>query len=301
MQMPWKTNLAVGFALALLAPAMAGAQTPVNLTDESLGGTASVPLGPGAVAVDCQPAGTSTVSYTVVGGATGPYPGTFEETGSYTIVAGQVTSFAATFTINSGATQITGTKTLRESLSAQCVPLAEPGIANFTTFRVSAGYEATITSPTGVLEDEGETIVDGSATTQLTGTASAAVTETFVSEQAGQTPGHVVGAGAIRDSERGHVGFVLAAKSDGTSPRATCAVLALRTVVKCLNATSFQQSGTSVVFAGQALVNGVPARYRIEVTDLGEPGRGRDTFAIETTADFQASGTLTTGNIDIID
>jgi hypothetical protein len=299
--MRWKKAIAVGFTLALLAPAAAGAQTPVNLTDEMLGGTASVPLGPGAVAVDCQPAGTSTVSYTVVGTATGPYPGTFEETGSYTIVAGQVTSFTATFTIDAGATQISGTKTLRESLSAQCVPLAEPGIANFTTFRVNAGYEATITSPTGVLEDEGATIVDGSATTLLSGAASAAVTEGFVSEQGGQTPGHVVGAGTIRDAKRGHVGFAFAAKSDGTTAQATCAVLALGTLVKCVSATQLERSGTRVVFEGQALVNGVPAGYRIEVTDLGEPGRGRDTFAIETTTGFKASGTLTTGNVDILE
>jgi hypothetical protein len=300
--MSWKTAFAVCCSLVLLAPAVAGAQTPVNLTGENLGGTAGPPPGPGAVAVDCQPAGTSTASYTVVGTATGPYPGTFEETGSYTIVAGQVTSFEATFTIDAGATQIIGTKTLRESLSAQCLPLAEPGIANFSTFRVSAGYEATITSPTGVLEDEGETIVDGSATTLLSGAASAAVTEAFTSEQiGGQTPGHVVGAGAIRDVARGHVGFAFAAKSDGTSPRATCAVLALGTLVKCLNATLFVQSGTHVVFEGQALVNGHPAGYRIEVDDLGEPGRGRDTFAIETTTGFQASGTLTVGNVDLVD
>jgi hypothetical protein len=286
-------------AVALLAPAVAGAQTPVNLEGESLDGTASPPLG--AVAVDCQPAGTSTVSYTVVGAATGPYIGTFEESGSYTIAGGQVTSFEATFTIDAGTTQIVGTKTLRESLRAVCLPLPEPGIANFTSFRVSAGYEATITTTMGVLDDEGETIVDGSATTQLSGAASATLTETFTSEQAGQTPGHVVGAGSIRDAERGHVGFVFAAKSDGTSPRATCAVLALGTLVKCLNATRFEQSGTRVVFEGQALVNGLPADYRIEVTDLGEPGRGRDTFAIETTRGFEASGTLTAGNVDILD
>jgi len=293
--------LALCCALALLAPGVAGAQTPVDLTGEMLGGTANPTLGLGAVSIDCQPAGTSTVSYTVVGTATGPYPGTFEETGSYTIVAGQVTSFTATFTIDAGATQIAGSKSLRESLSAQCLPLADPGIANFSTFRVNAGYTATITSPTGVLEDEGVTTVDGSATTLLSGAASASVTEGFTSEQAGQTPGHVVGTGVIRDAERGHVGFAFAAKSDGTSPRATCAVLALGTLVKCLNATLFEKSGTRVVFEGQALVNGIPAGYRIEVTDLGEPGRGRDTFAIETTRGFQASGTLTAGNVDIID
>jgi hypothetical protein len=294
-------TLALCCALALLAPGVAGAQTPVNLTEEMLGGTANPTLGIGAVSIDCQPAGTSTVSYTVVGTATGPYTGTFEETGSYTIVAGQVTSFTATFAIDAGATQIIGTKSLRESLSAQCVPLPEPGIANFTTFRVSADYEATITGPTGVLEDEGTTIVDGSATTLLSGAASAAVTEAFTSDQGGQTPGHVVGAGAIRDAKRGHVGFAFAAKSDGTTAQATCAVLAHGTLVTCVSATRFERSGTSVVFEGQALVNGVLAGYRIEVTDLGEPGRGRDTFAIETTTGFKASGKLTAGNVDILD
>jgi hypothetical protein len=295
-----KLTLVVCCALALLAPAVAGAQTPVNLTGENLGGTAAPPLG--AIAVDCQPAGTSTVTYTVSGGATGPYVGTFVETGSLTIVAGQVTSFEATFTIDAGTTQIVGTKTLRESLSAQCTPLAEPGIANFTSFRLSAGYEATITGPGGVLEDAGETIADGSATVLLTGAASAVVTEGFTSEQgAGQTPGHVVGTGAIFDPGRGDVAFAFAARSDGTTPRATCAVAALGAVVKCLNATLLVQTGNHVAFEGQALVNGALADYRIEVEDRGEPGRRRDTFAIETSTGFQASGVLTAGNVELLD
>jgi hypothetical protein len=78
----------------------------------------------------CNTGGTSTVSWTAEGVATGPYPGTFTASGSLSIgpqtlpgahppgpnnegtVAGPIESFEETFTIQSGTTTITGTKTL---------------------------------------------------------------------------------------------------------------------------------------------------------------------------------------------
>src|SRR5688572_25889096 len=120
-------------AVALLAPGVAGAQTPVDLTGEVLAGNAP---DADAANVDCQPAGTSTVTYTVSGEAAGPYVGTFEESGSLTIVAGQVTSFEATFTIDAGPSQVVGTKTLRESISAVCL-----GVVDNATAFFNANYE----------------------------------------------------------------------------------------------------------------------------------------------------------------
>lgn len=294
-------TLALCCALALLAPGVAAAQTPVNLTGEVLSGTANPTLGLGAVAVDCQPAGTSTVTYTVQGPAAGPYAGTFEESGTYTIVNGQVDSFEATFTIDAGTAQIVGTKTLRESFSADCQPTPAPGIEDLTSIFLDADYEATITTPTGTLADQGRATIDAQLQTLTTGAAGAAVSEAFNSEDLIHTPGHVSGAGLIDDALRGHVLFGFTAKSDGVTARAKCAVVTHGTLVTCQNATLLMQLGTHVTFLGQARVNGVQTGYRIDVDDLGEPGRDHDIFSIQTNSGFLAAGVLRAGNIEVYD
>jgi hypothetical protein len=294
-----KFTLVLCCAVALLAPAVAGAQTPVNLTGEVLSGTANPTLGIGAVSVDCQPAGTSTVSYTVEGAAAGPYAGTFEESGSYTIVGGQVTDFEATFTIDTGTSQVVGTKTLRESLSAACLPTPELGIEDFTDVLLSANYEATITTPAGTLVDRGRSTVAAQLSTLTTGAAGAAVQEAFDSEDLIHTPGHTAGAGLIDDPLHGHVVFGFTAKSDGVTAKGKCAVATQGTLVTCHNVTLLMQLGTHVTFLGQARVNGVLTDYRIDVDDLGEPGRNRDLFGIQTTDGFTAAGVLRAGNIQV--
>jgi hypothetical protein len=294
-----RITLVVCCAVALLAPEVAGAQTPVNLTGEVLSGTANPTLGIGAVSVDCQPAGTSTVSYTVEGPAAGPYTGTFEESGSYTIVDGQVTDFEATFTIDAGTSQVVGTKTLRESLAAVCLPTPELGIEDFTDVLLNASYEATITTPTGTLVDRGRSTVAAQLSTLTTGGAGAAVQEAFDSEDLVHTPGHATGAGLIEDPVHGYVVFGFTAKSDGVTAKGKCAVATPRTLVVCQNATLLMQVGTHVTFLGQARVNGVQTDYRIDVDDLGEPGRDRDVFGVQTDNGFTAAGVLRAGNIQV--
>jgi hypothetical protein len=294
-----KLILALCCACALFAPGVAAAQTPVNLTGEVLSGTANPTLGLGAVSVDCQPSGTSTVTYTVEGPAAGPYAGTFEETGSYTIVGGQVTDFEATFTIDAGTSQVVGTKTLRESISAVCLPTPELGIEDFTDVLLNANYEATITAPTGTLVDRGRSTVAAQLSTLTTGAAGAAVQEAFDSEDLVHTPGHAAGAGLIEDPVHGHVVFGFTAKSDGVTAKGRCAVAAYGTLVTCQNVTLLSQLGTHVTFLGQARVNGVLTDYRIDVDDLGEPGRDRDLFGIQTTSGFAAAGVLRAGNIQV--
>jgi hypothetical protein len=46
-------------------------------------------------------------------------------------------------------------------------------------------------------------------------------------------------------------------------------------------------------------LNGAATTYRIDVDDLAEPGRNRDTFRIQLATGYAASGTLTGGNIQI--
>jgi len=283
-----KFALVLGCALALLAPGVAGAQTPVNLTGEVLSGTAP---DADAASVDCQPADTSTVTYTVSGLASGPYVGTFEESGSLTIVAGQVTSFDATFAIDAGTSQVVGTKTLRASISASCL-----GVVDDATVFFNANYEATITTPIGTLVDRGRAIVDANISD-----AGGALQEVFDSEGLIHTPGHVSGAGLIEDPVHGHVVFGFTAKSNGVTAKGTCAVATQGTLVTCQNVTLLMHLGTHVTFLGQARVNGVLTDYRIDVDDLGEPGRNRDLFAIQTTNGFAAAGVLRAGNIQVHD
>jgi mannan endo-1,4-beta-mannosidase len=74
----------------------------------------------------CNPAGTSTVHFSAVGTASGPYPGHYEADGSFTIGpqteagysnnnfanVGAVMSYDETYTIHSGSTTISGTTSL---------------------------------------------------------------------------------------------------------------------------------------------------------------------------------------------
>jgi hypothetical protein len=78
-----------------------------------------------------------------------------------------------------------------------------------------------------------------------------------------------------------------------------CAVATQGTLVTCQNVALLMQVGTHVTFLGQAEVNGVLTDYRIDVDDLGEPGRDRDLFGIQTTSGFTAAGVLRAGNIQV--
>jgi hypothetical protein len=111
------------------------------------------------------------------------------------------------------------------------------------------------------------------------------------------TPGQATGGGQIP----GSITFGLTAKSDKNGVKGTCTVIdrSANTTLKCLDATSYAQAGTSATFSGNATVNGTPTTYRIRVADNGEPGAGLDTFTITTMSGYIATGVLTQGNIQI--
>lgn len=292
-------------ALALAGAHSAAAQTPGSLTGEVLNGGATPSLGIGAVAIDCEPAGTSTVTYSVVGTALGPFPGTYEESGSFLIAGGQVTAFEADFTIQSGLTEIEGTKALRTSISAVCTNDPEPTIAAFTNVAVTTSYEATISTPVGTFTDEGRASSGAQMLTTPDGRASAATQTSLISEapMPPTTSGHVTGGGFIGDVVDEWVSFGFNAKSDGSTVKAQCSVSdrSAGIAIKCLDATSLTQTATHATFVGNARVDGEPTTYRIDVNDAGGPAAGGDTFTIQTTSGFTASGVLAGGNIQIHD
>ena len=167
-----------GLGLGTLGIPAASAQTsPPTLTGEQFHvGSATGPL-------LCLGSGSFAFSYTVSGTATGPYAGTFTETGSGTASAstltdsGSVNSFTVTFTISSAAGQVTGTQTLI-SANDQC-------LVNPTIFGFDAGtsYQATIRTSGGNYTDQGT-----ADTNPAVNNGPVALSESFTSSQSQATP-----------------------------------------------------------------------------------------------------------------
>jgi hypothetical protein len=63
--------------------------------------------------------------------------------------------------------------------------------------------------------------------------------------------------------------------------------------------TALVQSGNQATIYGHATDNGAATTYVIHVADNMDPGRGADTFSIQTASGYSASGTLTGGNIQV--
>ncbi len=143
-----KRHLFIGLGLTLglmvgLAPASASAAS--TLSGESLTGAST-----SGNSFDCHVA-TFHVTYSVSGTATGPYPGTFTESGSLTLPF----SFTATFTTASGTTTISGGKGPGASGGGVgCIPGVVAPI-NLT----GVPYTATIHTANGNFHDEGTSSV----------------------------------------------------------------------------------------------------------------------------------------------
>jgi hypothetical protein len=114
-----------------------------------------------------------TPNFSLSGTASGPYPGSFMESGTW---APLDSSFTTTFTITSGTTTITGAKTFSRGT---------PGLSGFfdcgadpTTMDVSGiPYTATIQTPNGSFHDEGVSTVF----ITITASGVATLTESFIS------------------------------------------------------------------------------------------------------------------------
>jgi hypothetical protein len=156
-------GLAMTLGLVVALPAAASAAS--TLTGENLTG-ASASGNSGA----CP-----TPTFSVSGTATGPYPGTFTESGSFTL--GPPFPFSATFTITSGTTTITGSKTGRLNGGGSC---SNSG-GDATTV---IPYTATIHTPSGNFHDEGTS----SVIVQITASGAATLTESFTSSLTAPVP-----------------------------------------------------------------------------------------------------------------
>jgi YVTN family beta-propeller protein len=115
------------------------------------------------------------------------------------------------------------------------------------------------------------------------------------------TPGSVSGGGTIEDSAGNKIAFGFSAKNENQGLTGSCNVIdhAADIKLKCENVTSFTITGNQATIFGNATVNGVATTYRIDVVDNADPGKGADTFSIQTASGYSRSGTLTGGNVQV--
>jgi len=263
----------------------------------------------------CNPDGTSTIYFEAAGPASGPYNGTFTETGTATIgpqafdptgtsFTGPVVTFDAIFTITSGTTQITGTKTLALVNGSQAIGdcFTHGPVHSLDVIALdSVSYQAAIATGDTTFSDHGR---DPRVFVQhLENPAPQVVFQSFLEDFHSDlsateplTAGHATGGGQVPAD----ASFGFAVKSDANGLQGNCTVIdrAAAAKVKCLDVTFFNQTGTHASFSGHATVNGTATTYRIDVDDLGEPGAGQDTFKI-VAGSYSAGGTLTEGNVQI--
>ena len=152
------TMAILGTALALPAASSAAPPPPPpTLSGESF--HQDTPTITSSTCTETESRGTFEAS----GTATGPYPGTFQETGSYLVTAdesGQVTSYDLTmsFTIDSPLGRVTGTKH-STNFGSSCSFLVTDGPFTFNTdpsgFIDTDGYNVKILTASGAFFDTG--------------------------------------------------------------------------------------------------------------------------------------------------
>lgn len=302
--------------LGLFAASASAQVPPPTLTGEQF-------IAEPEITASCNPDGTSTVTFTASGVATGPYPGTFTEVGTATIgpqtlspgggqSIGTLLTFDAVFTIQSPAGEVTGTKTIAFPVTN---PATEVAIGQCNSFqnvelvdvidRFTVRYEAQISTAEGDFGDHGLTpLVAVQRVRVLEDPARITFNsffENFLSDLAATepltSPGQATGGGQIAPD----VTFGFTAKSDTNGVKGNCTVIdrATDATVKCLDGTTYFQTGTRAIFGGNAIVNGVATTYTITVDDNAESGAGADTFTITTASGYTATGVLTRGNVQV--
>ena len=225
------------------------------------------------------------------------------EEGDFTL--GPMTSFALVafdaLTITSPAGTVTGSKTLAPDVApvntGACGPFSGfvPNAPDSFNLQVPTRYTATLP---GGASDSGEAIVSygDMQFRDLPDTNTFNFVQTFASDAF---------LGALGQKATGG-GKVTPDVSFGFSPmrkglKGSCNVVdhVLGVHVKCLDVTTYAQFDNQATFTGNASVDGVQTTYRIHVVDGGEPGNVIDTFSITTTSGYSASGSLTSGNVQV--
>jgi hypothetical protein len=128
---------------------------------------------------------------------------------------------------------------------------------------------------------------------QDTGEPTASATKEWILPAS--TTGQASGSGQV-----GPLTFDFSAKSGKSVVKGTCSIVVDKTIIKCLDVTSYVQSGNTTTIYGNATINGDPTLYKITAVDNGRPGAGSDVFQIETSSGFTGGGVVTSGNLQVI-
>lgn len=317
-------SLVATLILASTLPGVvAAASPPPTLTGEFLSAFAQViPTSTVDIVATCDPSGTSTISWSVSGDASGPYVGTFVETGSATVgpqtapayvngmQLGYLVSVEAFFAIDSPTGQVIGSKRLTTATTSDLggcrdldgFVLPDQTLATGTFRRVlaqSMAYEAIVVVGDAAYLDSGTT---GVLLEHFAGTGMAeidVVQEAFTSSQSGvvaATGGRATGGGRVGDIT---FGFNAANVNAGAKGRCAVVDAPAEVMVKCLDVLSIVVSGNRATIYGNATINDTPVRYRMDVIDVEESGAGADSWTIRLSNGYAAGGLLTEGNVQV--
>jgi Bacterial Ig-like domain (group 1) len=113
------------------------------------------------------------------------------------------------------------------------------------------------------------------------------------------TAGQSNGGGQIQNAAGDKISFGFFGKSAG-GLQGTCNVVEQGgRMIKCLDVTALVLSGNQATIYGNATDNGAATTYVIHAADNADPGKGGDTFSIQSASGYSASGTLTAGNVQV--
>jgi hypothetical protein len=139
-------TLTVALSIAVVVASPPASAASASLAGESLAGT-------DVVTGQCPPPGDAgSLPFSASGAASGPYPGTFTETGYWELDLEVLSAFHSSFTITSGLTTITGTTDFTTGPAfAACDGRA---------YAVPTHYTGTVTGPGGTSPVSGSSTVD---------------------------------------------------------------------------------------------------------------------------------------------
>jgi hypothetical protein len=115
------------------------------------------------------------------------------------------------------------------------------------------------------------------------------------------SPGEASGGGNIADAAGNKIAFGFSAKNENNGLQGRCNLVDpnANVMIKCEDVTALVMSGNEATIYGNATHDGVATTYVIRVKDVADPGKGQDTFSIQTASGYSRSGTLTAGNIQV--